>query len=74
MNNQNQDKNFPWGLQSCSAFWDAYLKGDTDAKEWLEGSGPSSFSGKWMIVGSLNDRLIGRPQLSTIEHQNESEL
>jgi predicted dienelactone hydrolase len=29
-------------LALSTAFWDAYLKADTQAKAWLEGSGPSS--------------------------------
>lgn len=28
-----------------TAFWDAYLKGDADAKAWLEGPGPQSILG-----------------------------
>jgi hypothetical protein len=29
-------------LALSSAFWDAYVRGDGDAKEWLDGDGPHS--------------------------------
>jgi hypothetical protein len=29
-------------LALSTAFWDAYLRGDTGALDWLNGSGPSS--------------------------------
>jgi predicted dienelactone hydrolase len=43
---QRDPKHHPIILALSTAFWDAYLNGNSDAKAWLDGNGPKSILGE----------------------------